>query len=464
MRHGTMTRFEYSFIGCILMDSFWLREPERMVDAMDLVRREYFSTDLGKVVFSAVLKVLQQDAAPDVDLVDQLLAENVIYKNFDGQSVIMSAAKEARSPANVIKYAENVRGDHFARDAEQRIKESMEVINGNGNPKDRITKALSILGGISLDYDAGRRETSFADAYEDMCDHLERIHKLGSKVTGVDTGYIRLNEITHGLQDGNTIVVAGTPGGGKTTFCLNIMANAAFDHGKKVLFYSLEMPRHEIAMKVSSLRSRLPISSFQNAHVVSNETDQGVLGATFENLDTSTFHIDDDASISAEMIENRTKQHAMKMGGIDLICIDYLTLMDAQGESETVRATNAAKACKRLAKKFNCPVIIISQLVKNLIGRPTKADLRQTGQVGQDASLIALLHKDPAQMEEMGKPPLIELIIDKNRMGQTGTIMLEAEFNYNRMSETDRDITYPLDDKGNEITTPIKQSRIKVVK
>ncbi len=458
-----MTRFEYSFIGCMVVDSFWLREPEKMVDAMDMVRREYFSTDLGKVIFSAVLKVLQQEALPDVDLIDQLLAENMIYKNFDGRHVLMDAAKDTTSFANVIKYAENVRGDHFARDAQRRIEESSAVIQGSGSPKDRIEKALGILGGISLDYDTTRQDTSFKSAFDDMCQHMTRVAELGSRVTGVDTGYIRLNEITHGLQDGNTIVVAGTPGGGKTTFCLNLMTHAAFNANKKVLFYSLEMPRHEIAMKVSSLRTRLPISAFQNATVITNDTDFGVLGATFEGKDTSNFHIDDDASITAESIENRTKQHAMRMGGIDLICIDYLTLMDAQGESETVRATNAAKACKRLAKKFNCPVIIISQFVKNVVGRPTKADLRQTGQLGQDASLIALLYRDPAQLDDNGKPPLIELIIDKNRMGETGTIMFEAEFQYNRMNETDREIAYPLDKDGNPVTTQRAQSRIKVV-
>jgi len=174
-----------------------------------------------------------------------------------------------------------------------------------------------------------------------------------------------------------------------------------------------------------------------------------------EKIKGVNFHIDDDASLTAEKLENRTKRHAMEMGGIDLICLDYLTLMDAQGESETVRATNAAKALKRIAKKFNCPVIIISQFVKNVVGRPTKSDLRQTGQLAQDASLILFLHRDENQVVEDGESKLVELIIDKNRMGETGDLIYEPYFATNKLIESERDIKYPIDSDGN----PIKQQK-----
>ena len=232
--------------------------------------------------------------------------------------------------------------------------------------KEKIENALSIVGGISTEYDNGKDDCSFSGAVDSMIEHLNEVAKAGSTITGLDTGFARLNQKTHGLQNGNTVVVAGLPGGGKTTFCLNIMAHAAITNKKRVLFYSMEMPKHEISMKVCSYLSNIPMHDFQAANVVSEDHKNKVLAASMEKIKGVNFHIDDDASLTAEKLENRTKRHAMEMGGIDLICLDYLTLMDAQGESETVRATNAAKALKRIAKKFNCPVIIISQFVKML--------------------------------------------------------------------------------------------------
>lgn len=446
-----MNRAELSLLGILVNDVFWVRDPAPLIDAMDIARREYFSCELGKVVYSSLIKILQVDAVPDVQLIDELLTNNIDYNNNHGHSVISEAAKDAKTAVNVIKYANKVREEYFLRDAIGRIEEAKQELLSGGDAKDKINNALSLVGGISTDYDNGKNDCSFEGAINGMINHLSEVSEAGSHITGVDTGYIRLNELTHGLQAGNTIVVAGVPGGGKTTFCLNIMAHAAFSCNKKVLFYSLEMPKHEICMKLCSMETGITMQSFQSANVVSCDTKNKLLMGAIDRLKKHTFVIDDDASLTAEAIDNRTKRHAMEMGGIDLICVDYLTLLEAQGESETVRAGNAAKALKRLSKKFNCPVIIISQLVKNLNGRPTKSDLRQTGQLAQDASLIMFLYKDDMQIIQDGQSKLIELIVDKNRMGEIRDITLEPHFATNKMIETDRAIMYPIDSQGNEI-------------
>lgn len=449
-----MTNYEFNFFGSILNDAFWHRDTEILIDALDVARRDHFSTDLGKIIYSSVIKVIQSDAVPDIAMVDELLSTNQIYNAFDGRLVISDAVKSVNSPSNAVKYAERVRADYFVRDAKKRLEDAAGLLSSSGAPKEKLEETLNLLSGISTDFDTTKADHSFRQAANEMFDHLEIIANSGSKITGLDTGFARLNEYTHGLQDGNTVVVAGVPGGGKTTFCLNIMAHAAITNKKNVLFYSLEMPKREISTKVCSSLSNIYINKFQNADVVKEDYTSKVLQNTLEKMNGINFNIDDDSSLTAETIENRTKKHAMEMNGIDLICVDYLTLLDAQGESETVRATNAAKALKRLAKKFNCPVIIISQFVKNVVGRPTKADLRQTGQLGQDASLILFLYKNENQIVEHDQKKLIELIIDKNRMGETGDIMLEPQFEFSRMIETDREVAYPLDSDGKPIIQP----------
>ncbi len=450
-----MNRFEFNLIGCLASDVFWMRDPESLTDAMDIARREYFSTDLGKVIYSSVLQILQSDAAPDKDLIDQLLTNNDTYRNYDGQSVLADAVRNSKTELNAVVYARKIREEHFLRDAKTRFAEGLKILNEHGDAKNKIEQALNIAGDVSTDYDMARKDASLCDAIAKMIDRLEDVSSRGSTITGVDTGYARLNQITHGLQPGNTIVVAGVPGGGKTTFCMNIMAHAALEADKKVLFYSLEMPKHEIAMKLCSWRTGIQMAAFHTAEVATDDVKKEMLRHHIGEMKKDNLFIDDDPEITAETIENRTKQHAMKMGGIDLICVDYLTLMDAQGDNETTKAGNAAKSLKRLAKKFNCPVIIISQMVKNLTGRPTKADLRQTGQLGQDASLIMFLYKEENQVTESGQSQIVELIIDKNRMGETGSINLEPQFAINRMIETDREAAFPLDRDGN----PIKHNK-----
>jgi replicative DNA helicase len=459
-----MLSCEENLIGILLNDVFWSRDENttaKLVDAMDIARREYFSTDLGKVTYSAIIKVIQDDKVPDLILVDQLLETNHTYQTEQGRSQLMTMARNATSPVNAVKYAEMVRSEYFLRDAEIKMKEAVSILRNRGEAKNKIDEALNLVGSISTDYDLTKKDLSFQSSVNEMMDHLLKVADAGSSVTGLDTGFKRLNEHTHGLQNGNTIVVAGLPGGGKTTFCLNIMTHAAFNQKKKVLFYSLEMPRHEISMKICSSLTNINMSDFQTAKIVEEKTKQAFFGQNMPSIKDVNFTIDDDSSITAETIENRTKKHALKMGGVDLICVDYLTLMDAQGESETVRAGNAAKALKRLAKKFNCPVIIISQFVKNVVGRPTKADLRQTGQLGQDASLILFLHKDENQVVEQGTRKLIELIIDKNRMGQTGELVYEPYFETNKLIESDKELKYPLDTDGNEIKKPRSIKRVK---
>jgi replicative DNA helicase len=441
---------EYNLLGILATDKYWNSDPktkEKIIDAMSVLKREYFSTDFGKSVFWAINEILKTDNVPDISLIYQKL-ENDPNISF---SAIGEMVRHNSSAANVVKYAELTRSEYYLRHAKEKLSEAITELNTIGEPIPKIQSALNLISTVSTDYDMTNEDCSFDSAMDAMLEHLENVAEQGSMVTGLDTGYSRLNLVTHGLQNGNTIVVAGLPGGGKTTFCLNIMTHAAFNNKKNVLFYSLEMPKQEITMKVSSQLTNIPMSAFQTAEVITDRAKSKIFGNAMPSYQDVNFVIDDDSSITAESIENRTKKHELKMGGIDLICVDYLTLMDAQGESETVRASNAAKSLKRLAKKFNCPVIIISQFVKNVVGRPTKADLRQTGQLGQDASLILFLHKDDNQVVESGQRKLVELIIDKNRMGETCDLYLEPYFETNKLIETEREIAFPIDSNGQPV-------------
>lgn len=455
-----MNEHEYNLLGILSTDNYWnrdLKTKENLVKAMDIVKYEYFTDGFAKNVFLAITEILKTDHVPDLTLIAQKLQNT---PDFDF-TVLGRMIRDNTSPANVVKYAELVRSEYYLLHAKEKLSQALTELNSHGEPISKIQSALNLISTVSTDYDMTNIDYSFDAAMDNMMDHLEMVAQTGSMVTGLDTGYPRLNQITHGLQNGNTIVVAGLPGGGKTTFCLNIMVHAAFTNKKNVLFYSLEMPRQEISMKVSSCLTNIHMAAFQTAEIIKDKTKRNIFGNAMPSYQDVNFIIDDDSSITAESIDNRTKKHELKMGKIDLICVDYLTLMDAQGESETVRASNAAKALKRLAKKYNCPVIIISQFVKNVVGRPTKADLRQTGQLGQDASLILFLHKDENQVIEQGERKLVELIVDKNRMGETCDLYLEPYFETNKLIETEREVKYPIDSDGMPIKGNRKIQRVK---
>jgi replicative DNA helicase len=247
------------------------------------------------------------------------------------------------------------------------------------------------------------------------------------------------------MKKGNLIILAARPAMGKTTLALNIIANLC-QEGKSVIFYSLEMTAEEIYKKLISCTSKISIAEARRQLAKDNQTknntfDENVVKSRNKEseafwkrlqngLDTVykwNLEIIDKGSFEISDLKIASKVWKKK-GGLDLLVIDYLQLMTARGhENRTAEVTAITKGLKDLAKSLDIPVLALAQLNREVEGRqnkkPTKADLRESGSIEQDADVVMLIYRD--RYYNKNGDPWTEVIIDKNRVGENSTARLE---------------------------------------
>jgi len=266
------------------------------------------------------------------------------------------------------------------------------------------------------------------------------------KPLGIDTGYCELDRLLNGMEKGNLIILAGRPGMGKTTFALNIIANLC-NAGKSVALYSLEMSQEEIYRKLITREAKISPQDAKTQVLKDKQTENNVLFAddvkdfrrkeaqafwrrlqlAMDNVSKWNLDVFDDCNTELRDIRLSAKVQKQK-NNVDLIVIDYLQLMSDKGhESRVTEVTAISKGLKNLAKELSVPVLALAQLnravEKQQNKRPTKADLRESGSIEQDADKILLLYRD--DYYNKGGKPYTEVIVDKTRMGENGTALIE---------------------------------------
>lgn len=242
-------------------------------------------------------------------------------------------------------------------------------------------------------------------------------------VTGIPTGFSKLDSMTSGLQRGELVIFAARPSMGKTAFALNLALNAARE-GFSIAIFSLEMPAEQLLLRMLASESRIPLQRIRN---VSISTDEWVtLTNVAAQLAEQKVYFDDTATLTIR--ELRAKARKLKaQDNIDLIVIDYLQLISGGGkhENRTQEISAISRALKALAKELNIPVIALSQLSRSLESRmdkrPLLSDLRESGAIEQDGDLIAFLYRDAVYNADVEHPDLTEIIIGKQRNGPIGT-------------------------------------------
>jgi replicative DNA helicase len=245
----------------------------------------------------------------------------------------------------------------------------------------------------------------------------ELASRAEGRSVGLPTGFSDLDRLTHGLRPGQLIVIAGRPGAGKTAFACNLAEHAAVQQGRPVLIFSLEMGERELLDRFAASISGLPVSALLRGDV----SDPRLLPA-LDRLKAAPLHIDDSPALRVEQVRARAlgvkRRHDLAM-----VVVDYLQLLRAKAERRHEEVATISRALKALAKELAVPVIALSQLNRASESRndkrPTLADLRESGQIEQDADLVALLYRDPTHVDGV-----VALEIAKQRSGPTGRVLL----------------------------------------
>jgi replicative DNA helicase len=272
--------------------------------------------------------------------------------------------------------------------------------------------------------------TPISAVTQDVYDRIAELSESDKPVVGVSTGLIDLDRMINGLGDSDLILLAARPGMGKTSLALNILLEAGKHSGKSVVFFSLEMSREQLVTRLISGESFLPNTKLTTGQLENEDWEKLMLAC--RSLNQTSILIDDNPSLSVADMNAKCR----RVDHLGLVVIDYLQLMTSaggtqkySGESRQQVVSDISRALKIMAKELNVPVLCLSQLSRanesRSDKRPMLSDLRESGAIEQDADEVLFIYRDDYYNEESEYKNQAEIIVAKNRHGETGKVMVQ---------------------------------------
>jgi replicative DNA helicase len=408
----------------MLDNRMWDAIADRLV-ANDFYRRDH------QLIFEAIAELAARGEPFDAVTLSEWLERKGLADQTGGLAYLASLVRDTPSAANVRAYAEIVRERSTLR---QLITVGGEIAASAYNPEGR--EAGEILDEAErrvFEIAESRNKTGsgFVPLRDDLgavIDRLDMLAQNKGQLTGLSTGFTRLDEMTAGLQKGDLIVVAGRPSMGKTTFALNIAENAAFGPQKaKVGVFSMEMSREQLAFRMVSSLGRVDQTHLRVGNVGDEEWAR--ITAAIEMMKNSHIYIDDTGALTPTEVRARARR-LKREHGLDLIVVDYLQLMQVPGtkENRATEISEISRSLKALAKELSVPVIALSQLNRSVEQRqdkkPVMSDLRESGAIEQDADLIMMIYREEVYDKNTTRKGIADIIIAKQRNGEIGEFPL----------------------------------------
>lgn len=368
-------------------------------------------------------------------------------------SICGELVSEASKNGNVLHHAKIVRENSRRRSIQSQLSNSINQILNKSDTQDVLNELNTFI--TSLDSHSTSELRNIADGMGDFLDGLTERFEAKGDFKGLSTGLVDLDKSIQGMQDGNLIIIAGRPAMGKSVLAQNIASHNAINYGKTTLFFSLEMTEEEIQQRLVSSVAGADYGLIQNAQCVNDGQELDLIGEAIGKIKKGKFIIDDSSSLSISEMKAKSISYARKNGGVDLIVVDYLQLLSAKAESRFQEVSMISRQLKQLAKEVGCPVIALSQLSRNLEQRadkrPVMSDLRESGQLEQDADKIIFIYRDDIYDETSRAKGLAEIIIGKARNCPKSNVV--ARFDGAKQTFRNADI------RSYDIINDIKQSK-----
>lgn len=422
---------EQSVLGGIMLDS------SKLEDVTEIVTFDDFFASHHKIMFAAMKKLSAEGVSIDAITLAEALEADGHLTPMGGIGYLVEIANNTPSAANILAYASIVAD----RSLERKIISAGQRICEIAYKALTVDEKLNLLHGELAKLE--RKDSS--NNYEDFNATLKKVVQQidaafhGTITPGLLTGFTALDERFKGIKDGNFWVLAGRPGMGKTTAALNI-ANYVAANGKDVLIFSLEMGRDELVEKLLSAQSSLTTHTFRNAKTDMVDDAWPKLSTGVAKLKDLPIHIIDEGGLHVDRALAIARKFS-RGGNLGLIVIDYLQLLTTGSEKRFDEVSQVSRALKVMAKNSGCPVIALSQLSRKCEERadkrPMASDLRESGQIEQDADIITFLYRDEVYHEDSPDKGITEAITVKFRNGQGGRDFLRSELQYNRFANFD---------------------------
>ena len=395
---------EQSILGSILLDK------EAIITVSETINPDDFYKEAHKIIYESMIKLSNKSEPIDLITLTEELKKQGHLDDVGGISYITSLSTIVPTTSNVKYYADIV---NLGYDGSTKIEDVLEVAE----------KKIFDISQEKTSDDFKSINSVLMDTY----DMIEQLYTNKSEITGITTGFRDLNKKINGMQRTDLLLIAARPAMGKTAFSLNLVQNAALKGDASVAVFSLEMSKEQLVQRMLSAQSNVELSKLKTGKL--NENDWPRIIDAMAVLSNAKIHIDDTPGIKISELRSKCRKLKMEQG-LDLILIDYLQLMEGEGNNESRQQEIAkiSRSLKIIAKELNCPVVALSQLSRapeqRADHRPMLSDLRESGSIEQDADIVMFLYRDEYYHPDSDRKNIGEVIIAKNRHGETGSVEL----------------------------------------
>lgn len=417
---------EQAILGCVLIDN------EIMTSLSDEMKVQDFYDRRHQIIFTAMLNIYKNQLEIDfTTLIAELQIKNQLVEA-GGAVYLSSLIDSVYTTANIEDYIQIVQDVALKRNV---IAAATSIAEAGYNANYGSAEYIDYAERLLLDLAKRRRTEGFA-SIENVLENVKNImlanRARDGEITGLSTGFEKLDEITLGLQKDNLIILAARPAMGKSAFAMNIAINAAVNNVKEtgepisVAVFSLEMSQEQIVQRMTASQARVNLTNIQKGTL--NQKEMLLVESAHDELAGLNVYFCDQGTVTIADIRAKCRKQK-QTGGLDLVIIDYLQLINGSGKSgnRQEEVSNISRSLKQMARELGVPVIALSQLSREIDKRedkhPVMADLRESGSLEQDADIVLFLYRDGYYNKNSEKVSnLTELIVAKNRSGITATI------------------------------------------
>lgn len=438
---------EQAVLGAVFLKS------DALVEAMEYLEPEDFYQRRHQLIFAAMVDLNDKDEAIDIVTIQDNLTSKNQMDDIGGVSYIVELAGSVPTAANVQYYAKIVEEKSMIR---RLIATATSIATKGLSQDDDVATLLDNAEREIMSVSEKRNSSGFqaiADVLKSTFTNIEKLAKEGDTITGLSTGYPELDKMTAGLHPDELIILAARPAVGKTAFALNIAQNVATKTDETVAIFSLEMSAESLVSRMLCAEGSINANHLRTGQL--DESEWSNLIVAMNSLSKANIFIDDTAGSKMAEIRAKCRRLAKEKDGLGLIVVDYLQLIEGSGrESRQQEVSEISRQMKKLAKELSVPVIALSQLSRGVEQRqdkrPVLSDIRESGSIEQDADIVAFLYRDDyyerdTDEDEDGNLPdprdeddqnvgEVEVIIEKNRGGERGTVKLLFVKSYNKFS------------------------------
>ncbi len=425
---------EESIISAILIDN------NALLDVIEILAPEDFYRTSHKKIYAAIIDLFDKTEPIDLVTVSNRLIEKGQMEEVGGATYLSRLFDIAPPAVNASNYAKIV---HDKASLRRLIEKSNAIVKRCFKEQGSADEVIDFAESAIFEITENKSQQAFSPISKIILGNIETLEEIQGNprlVTGVPTGFQKLDNLTSGLQNSDLIILAARPSMGKTALALNIARHAAVEANIPVAIFSLEMSKEQLSFRMLCSEARVDSSSLRSGFFSRDYWDR--LTEAAGTLSESPIYIDDSASLTA--MEIRAKARRLKMDkNIGLIIIDYLQLMQgrAGAERRDLEISEISRALKALAKELELPVLALSQLNRMLEQRtdkrPRLSDLRESGALEQDADVVAFIYRDEVYNKEEDNPKrgTAEILLSKQRNGPTGDVYLTFLNSYTRFED-----------------------------